>query len=109
VLDVLAVDGWTPPATGPGEEPASAAFARPAGLSLTDEVAQGMAKSIASVLPNIPDDEQPFSDYPFGEHHTEDVLSRRAAGEPLVHEDSAAAYELLSGPAKAAVERLGSF
>jgi hypothetical protein len=108
VLDIVAVGGWTPPEL-PSEEPVGNAFVRPAGLRLTEEAAQTLAKCIESLLETISEEELPLSDSAFGEKHTQDVLSRRAAGEKLGLEDSAAAYELLSGPPKKEVERLAEF
>jgi hypothetical protein len=101
VLDLVAVAGWSPP------EPE--AFAHPAGLELSAEDAADLASSIDSLLPTISDEELPLSDYPSGVLHTESVLARRAAGEKLELEDSAAAQELLSGPVKGEVERLMTF
>ena len=109
VLDLAAVGGWTPPETRPPEPPASSAFARPAGLKITTDEAQGLAQSIEALLPTISDAELPFSNHPFDEEHTEDLLSRRAAGEKLTMEDASAAQELLSGSPKKEVERLATF
>jgi hypothetical protein len=109
VIDLVAVGGWTPPEAIPSGEPPSSAFVKPDGLALTEEVAQGLGKSIASLLDTISEEELPLSDYPFGDKHTESLLIRRAGGEKLDLEDSAAAYELLSGPPKKEVGRLAEF
>jgi len=108
-LDLAAVGGWTPPRAQPTELLASQAYARPAGLKISAEAAQGLADSIESALPTISDQELPLSDHPFGDEHTEDLLSRRAAGEELSMEDATAARELLSGPPKMEVARLAAF
>ncbi len=108
VLDLVCGSGWTPPETLPSEEPAST-FVRPAGLTLTEEVAQGLAQAIENLLPEISDEELPLSDFPYGEKHTANLLARRATGAPPEHEDAAAAYELLSGAPKQEVERLAAF
>ncbi len=109
VLDLAAVGGWTPPETQPPEQPASSAYARPAGLKITTEEARGLAQSIEALLPMISEQELPLSNHPFGEEHTEDLLSRRAAGEKLAVEDASAAHELLSGPPKKKIESLATF
>ncbi len=109
VLDLVSGSGWTPPEMMPSGEPAGSAFVRPAGLTLTTEVAQGLAEAIEKLLPEVSDEELPLSDYPYGEKHTENHLARRATGAPPELEDAAAAYELLSGPPKREVERLAAF
>ncbi len=109
VLDLAAVGGWVPPEAGPNEEPSASAFARPAGLKISEEVAKDLAKTIEQLIPSISESELPYSNSPFGEHHTEDLLSRRAEGERLALEDAATAQEILSGPTKSDVAHLAAF
>jgi RNA recognition motif-containing protein len=109
VLDLAAVGEWTPPVSESEDRPSSASYARPHGLEMTDEDAQGLAKVIETLVPAISDEELPFSNSPFGEAHTEDLLARRAEGEKLPLEDAATAQELLSGPPKKEVELLAEF
>ena len=111
VLDLAAVGGWTPPADPQPdpEQPVSSAFARPHGLTIATADALVLARSIEALLPAISEEELPFTNSPFGEEHTEDLLARRAAGEKLALEDASTAQELLSGPPKKEVERLATF
>lgn len=111
VLDLAAVSGWTPAAPGDEEqaEEVGRAYVRPEGLTLTPAVATSLARSLENLLPTIPDQELPFSNSPFGEFHTEDLLTRRVAGEQLAPEDAYTAQELLSGEPKRDVARLATF
>jgi len=109
VLDLVAVGGWSPPAPGIPERTVGDAFARPAGLQIEAPEAQELAGFIEALLPTISEEELPLSNHPFGEEHTEDLLSRRAAGERLALEDASAAQELLSGAPKKEVQLLMEF
>jgi len=109
VLDLVAVGGWSPPSARPQERPASTAFAHPAGLQIDTPEAQELAGFIEALLPSISEKELPLSNPPFGEEHTESLLTRRSAGEQLTPKDASAAQELLSGPPKKEVELLAEF
>jgi hypothetical protein len=109
VLDLAAVSEWTPPESESADQPASAAYARPHGLEIPEEDAVELARVIEALLPAISEEELPFTNSPFGEAHTEDLLARRAEGEKLPLEDAATAQELLSGPPKKEVELLVEF
>ena len=109
VLDLAAVGGWSPPEGESPERPSSTAYARPAGLQIDTGEAQELAGFIEALLPTISEEELPLSNHPFGEEHTEDLLTRRSAGERLALEDASAAQELLSGPPKKDVGLLAEF
>jgi hypothetical protein len=109
VLNLTAVAGWAPPASEDPEYSYPRAYSRPHGLELTDAHAVTLAKSIEAVLPTISKEELQYTTQRFGEEHTEELLTRRAAGERLAVEDAASAHELLGGPPKAEVERLAAF
>ena len=109
VLDLVAVGGWIPPASEPPAKPASSAYAHPHGLEIARADAKNLGQSITALLAMISDEELPSSNAPFGEKHTEALLSRRAAGERLALQDASTAQEFLSGTSKREVERLATF
>ncbi len=110
VLDLALVSGWMPPEGSVPEEPAEGGtFERPAGLELTAEDAEALSKVVLGLVPLISEEELRISSNAFGENHTRDLLERRAGGESLPNEEAIASHELLSGPPKREVERLGEF
>jgi hypothetical protein len=109
VLDLVAVGGWVPPSSVQPAKPASSAYAHPHGLEIARVDASNLGQSIQALLTTISEKDLPSSNAPFGEDHTEALLSKRAAGERLALEDAATAHEFLSGTSKREVERLATF
>jgi hypothetical protein len=109
VLDLVAVGGWTPPLSEPAAKSASSAYSHPHGLEIARADAKNLGQSIGALLTTISEDQLPPSNSPFGEQHTEALLTRRAAGEKLALEDASTAQEFLSGTSKREVERLATF
>jgi hypothetical protein len=103
-LDLAAAQGWTP-----GGDPERGTWARPAGRAVEADEARALARSLRAQLPTLSDEPLPFTHHDFGEEHTEALLARRLAGEPVREEEIRSAREILGGDPKRDVAELAEF
>lgn len=101
--------GWVPLGTRHSEAPSVTTYTHPAGATFAAEDALTIASSLEAELPAIDDEEQPLGDHPFGEEHTETLLTRRGVGQAIADDDVRAARELLSGAPKRDALELAAF
>ena len=106
-LNLASRHGWRPHTV---DETGALAYVRPAGLHVSANEAEGLARSMEVELPELLDDQPELSDdIEFGEEYTELLVSMRIDGKSVGDDEVEATRAVLSGPAKKDARRLVTF